>query len=178
MGISGSGLTVNDTGTTLTEANTKVGTKGLSTYVGDIAVGKIDAQQVVVWSSSTEPSAPIINKTATIKLDGRTGKITASSLKVEDIEAGSVNSNWVYTGSVDARQVTSGSMSADRIAGGTLNIGGNWKWDSDGIQVYGDGQDGTKWYTGISSELAFMRNPLDQMALYFVKGIVVGYKNI
>ena len=177
MGISGSGLTVNNTGTTLTEANTKVGTKGLNTYVGDIAVGKLDANQVVVWSKTANPSAPSANNTATIKLDGTTGKITASSLKVEDIEAGSVNSDWVYTGSVNADQITSGFMSADRIAGGTLNIGGNWKWDSGGIQVYGDGQDGTKWYDGISGELAFMRNQLDQMTLYFVKGIVVGYKN-
>ena len=69
-------------------------------------------------------------------------------------------------------------MSADRIAGGTLNIGGNWKWDSSGVQVQGNGPSGIKWYTGISGELAFMRNQLDQMALYFVEGVVVGYKNI
>ncbi len=96
--------------------------------------------------------------------------------------------------SVNASTITTGTLSANRINGGTLsgcslNINnGTFQVGATGIlylgsgsktfQVYSDedlGKYGIGWHWGQTAEVAFLYNLVDRMALYFVKGIFVGF---
>ena len=84
MGISGSGLTVNKTGTSLTEAKTKVGNANLGTYVKNLAVGALNVSDELTFQDKKckWQSIKVITKRSMTWTHGDRFLLTSNSVSV------------------------------------------------------------------------------------------------
>ena len=84
MGISGSGLTVNKTGTSLTEAKTKVGNANLGTYVKNLAVGALNVSDELTFQDKKckWQSIKVITKRSMTWAHGDRFLLTSNSVSV------------------------------------------------------------------------------------------------
>ena len=117
-------------------------------------------------------------------LNGNNVKVT--NLSASNITGGTLNCNNVTVTNLSASSITTGTFSAGRVSGGTLSgcsiSIGTFSVSSSGyvslgrvekLTIYNSG----RYYTGITDNIPYMNNTIDQWLLTVVKGIVVGYAN-
>lgn len=144
---------------------------------GTITAGKIDVGGLQI--SGGQITSGTINATR------------IPNLSADKITSGTIDASKVTVTNIDASKITTGTISANRINGGTIsgcsiNIDSKFQVNSKGVvyfntnsvKVYSNknvGKYGVGWHDGITAEMNFMYNGVDQKILVIVNGLIVGW---